>query len=99
MDKPSLDQITVEDIPHEEVPTFKPGSNYQWDPEEVFPVDGKTFDVVFNLLQAKVNTREVQEALMTFEAFKRVEAIFIKAVEAGKIKEAETPPDQQVHTN
>lgn len=66
---------------------FNPQKNYKWEAEEKFEIDGKTFDILYNFLQMKVNTKEVQEALITHESFRRLQEVFIKSVEEGKIVE------------
>lgn len=92
--KPELEQLVAT-----EKPKFNPNAHYQWDASQVFEIDGKTFDVLFNFLQTLANSPDVQKALVTFDAFSRLQGIFAKNVEEGAITEVKPgQPEEEPQT-
>lgn len=86
--KPAIEDISFEEVSDKQKePQFNPQANYAWDVSDQFTIDGKTMDILFNYLQGKVNTQEVQEALILFDAFQRLQKVFVESVAFGVIKE------------
>lgn len=76
--------------------TYDPSKNYTWSPETRFILSGQDFGLILNALRGILSTPEATNAVLAYEANKRVENIIATAVEAGNISEAPAPENIEV---
>lgn len=69
--------------------TYDPNKRYRWTPTDEFTVSGAEFGIVLNALRAILSTPEAQQILLAERANDIIENALAKAVEAGRVKEAE----------
>lgn len=68
---------------------YDPNKRYRWTPTDEFTVSGAEFGIVLNALRAILSTPEAQQILLAERANEIIENALAKAVESGKVKEAE----------
>ncbi len=77
----NLEQAKMEKV------VYDPSKNYKWQPTDIFPLDGMTFDMARKSLQAIVGTNEAQVVIIAYETLKRLNMGLKGAVENGVAKE------------
>jgi hypothetical protein len=78
--------------------TYDPSKNYTWNPDTKFVISGQDLGLILNTLRGILATQEATNAIMAYEANKRVETLVAKSVEDGSIfevkpKEETIPPE------
>lgn len=69
--------------------TYDPNKRYRWTPDDKFELVGSEFGILLNALRAVLSTNEAQTILLAERANEVIENSLAKAVEAGRVKEAE----------
>lgn len=78
--------------------SYNPEKLYEWEPEDMFTLDGKEFSMVYNSLLAYVNSAEVRKVMTMVRTFETMQAKFKHYVETGVIKEKEEDPAPMAKT-
>jgi hypothetical protein len=72
--------------------TYDPTKNYTWNPETKFVISGQDLGLILNTFRGILATQEATNAIMAYEANKRIESLVAKSVEDGSIYEIENGP-------
>jgi hypothetical protein len=67
--------------------TYNPTKNYTWNPDAKFVISGQDLGLILNTLRGVLATQEATNAIMAYEANKRIEDLVAKSVEDGSIYE------------
>ena len=67
--------------------TYDPTKNYTWNPDTKFVLSGQDLGLILNTLRGILATQEATNAIMAYEANKRIESLVAKSVEDGSIYE------------
>lgn len=69
--------------------SYDPNKRYRWTPDDKFELVGSEFGILLNAMRAVLSTNEAQTILLAERANEVIENALAKAVEAGRVKEAE----------
>ena len=75
---------------------YNPQSNYQWQPEDIFPLKGIELHLLKKILDSLIASPEAQRAIAAYEGLKLVDGLIKEGVETGKI--IEVPQEEEKST-
>jgi len=75
--------------------TYDPTKNYTWNPDTKFVISGQDLGLILNTLRGILATQEATNAIMAYEANKRIESLVAKSVEDGSIYEVRSSEQQE----
>jgi len=68
--------------------TYDPNKTYTWGPETEFTISGQDFSLILHTLRGILSTKEASNAVLAYEANKKIESMLADAVATGKVVEA-----------
>lgn len=67
---------------------YDPNKRYKWEPTTKFVLEGRTYGLVYNMIQMLMNSRLTDAILMADDAQHELKLVLKQAVESGIVKEA-----------